>query len=396
MTKGIAPHGGRLINRLLRAEEREEALNKAKGLKRIPLTPWEISDLEMIAVGAFSPLEGFMCKKDFETVVDTMRLSSGLPWSLPVVLSAREEEAKPLKEGEDIALEDSSHTVLALLHLEQKYHYDKEKTALEVFGTQEDKHPGVKQLYESGDVLLGGKISVANLPSHTDFLKYRMDPSQTRELFQRKGWRRIVGFQTRNPIHRSHEYIQKCALEVVDGLLLHPLVGETKKDDIPAQVRMRCYEVLLEKYYPRDRVVLSVFPASMRYAGPREAIFHALVRKNYGCTHFIVGRDHAGVGSYYGSFDAHYIFDEFEPEEIGITPLFFDYTFYCKECFGMASYKTCPHDSASHVSLSGTEVRRQLKEGMIPPPSFTRAEIADILGEYYRQEETTQSSARKS
>lgn len=375
-----------MINRLLEGEEKEKALAGTKGMKRMELTPWEVSDLEMIAVGAFSPLEGFMCKKDFETVVDTMRLSSGLPWSLPVVLSVREEEAKSFKEGEDIALGDSSHTALAILHLEGKYHYDKEKTALEVYGTQEDKHPGVKRLYESGDTLLGGKISMVNRPRHTDFLKHRMDPSETRELFHKKGWRRIVGFQTRNPVHRAHEYIQKCALEVVDGLLLHPLVGETKGDDIPAQVRMRCYEVLLEKYYPRDRVVLSVFPASMRYAGPREAIFHALVRKNYGCTHFIVGRDHAGVGSYYGSFDAHYIFDEFEPEEIGITPLFFDYTFYCKECFGMASYKTCPHDSANHVSLSGTELRKQLKEGKVPPPSFTRAEIAEILSEHYRQE----------
>ena len=386
MTKGITPHGGRLINRLLEGEEKEKALAGTKGMKRMELTPWEVSDLEMIAVGAFSPLEGFMCKKDFETVVDTMRLSSGLPWSLPVVLSVREEEAKSFKEGEDIALGDSSHTALAILHLEGKYHYDKEKTALEVYGTQEDKHPGVKRLYESGDTLLGGKISMVDRPRHTDFLEHRMDPSETRELFHKKGWRRIVGFQTLNPVHRAHEYIQKCALEVVDGLLLHPLVGETKGDDIPAQVRMRCYEVLLEKYYPRDRVILSVFPASMRYAGPREAIFHALVRKNYGCTHFIVGRDHAGVGSYYGSFDAHYIFDEFEPEEIGITPLFFDYTFYCKECFGMASYKTCPHDSANHVSLSGTELRKQLKEGKVPPPSFTRAEIAEILSEHYRQE----------
>jgi sulfate adenylyltransferase len=376
-----------LVDRRLQGEQMEQALARANDLKHIELTPLEVSDLEMIAVGAFSPLEGFMCKSDFETVVDTMRLSSGLPWSLPVVLSASKEEAKGFKEGEDLVLKDSSHTVLALLHLEEKYHYDKEKTALEVYGTNEDKHPGVKRLCESGEVLLGGKISMVNRPKHTDFLQYRKDPSETRELFQKKGWRRIVGFQTRNPVHRAHEYIQKCALEVVDGLLLHPLVGETKGDDIPAQVRMHCYEILLEKYYPKDRVVLSVFPASMRYAGPKEAIFHALVRKNYGCTHFIVGRDHAGVGSYYGSFDAHYIFEEFEPEEIGITPLFFDHTFYCKECMGMASYKTCPHDSSHHITLSGTEVRRQLTEGKIPPPSFTRVEVAEILGEHYRQKQ---------
>lgn len=393
MTKSIEPHGGRLIDRVLQGEEREETLARSNGMKQVELSSWEVSDLEMIAVGALSPLEGFMCKQDFETVVDTMRLSNGLPWSLPVVLSVSKEEAKGLKEGEDVVLKDSSHTTLALLHLEEKYHYDKEKVALEVYGTHEDKHPGVKRLYESGDVLLGGRISMVNRPRHVDFLKYRKDPSETRELFRQKGWSRIVGFQTRNPVHRAHEYIQKCALEVVDGLLLHPLVGDTKGDDIPAQVRMSCYEVLLEKYYPKDRVVLAVFPAAMRYAGPREAIFHALVRKNYGCTHFIVGRDHAGVGRYYGSFDAHYIFDEFEPGEIGITPLFFDHTFYCKECLGMASYKTCPHDSACHVTLSGTEIRRQLQEGKIPPSSFTRAEVAEILGEYYRRKEASQSPA---
>ncbi|HHT9134554.1 MAG: sulfate adenylyltransferase [Planctomycetes bacterium RIFCSPHIGHO2_02_FULL_50_42] len=383
----IEPHGGRLIDRVVHGAAKVELLDRAaKKLQRLKLTPQEVYDIELIATGAFSPLEGFMCKADYDSVVDTMRLENGVVWSLPVVLAAGNKEADNLKEGEDIALEDGSGTVLAVLHLQEKFHYDKEKEALEVYGTKDDKHPGVNRLYNSGDVLLGGKVSVVNRPKHNDFIKYRLDPADTRELFHKKGWRRVVGFQTRNPVHRAHEYIQKCALEVVDALLLHPLVGETKKDDIPADVRMSCYEVLLENYYPRDRVALSVFPAAMRYAGPKEAIFHAIVRKNYGCTHFIVGRDHAGVGSYYGSFDAHYIFDEFDRDDIGIVPLFFDHTFYCKSCYGMASFKTCPHGSEHHVALSGTEVRKMLVEGQMPPSSFTRPEIAKILSAHYRCE----------
>jgi len=383
----IEPHGGRLIDRVVHGAAKVELLDRAaKKLQRLKLTPQEVYDIELIATGAFSPLEGFMCKADYDSVVDTMRLENGVVWSLPVVLAAGNKEADNLKEGEDIALEDGSGTVLAVLHLQEKFHYDKEKEALEVYGTKDDKHPGVNRLYNSGYVLLGGKVSVVNRPKHNDFIKYRLDPADTRELFHKKGWRRVVGFQTRNPVHRAHEYIQKCALEVVDALLLHPLVGETKKDDIPADVRMSCYEVLLENYYPRDRVALSVFPAAMRYAGPKEAIFHAIVRKNYGCTHFIVGRDHAGVGSYYGSFDAHYIFDEFDRDDIGIVPLFFDHTFYCKSCYGMASFKTCPHGSEHHVALSGTEVRKMLVEGQMPPSSFTRPEIAKILSAHYRCE----------
>jgi sulfate adenylyltransferase len=375
----IKPHGGVLVHRLVKDSERDSLVEKAKGLKQVVLDQWAISDLEMIAVGAFSPLEGFMGEEDYKNVLDMKRLSNGLPWTIPITLSTTKEKSATIKEGDDVALLGQDKALLAILHLQEKFNHDKEKEALEVYGTADTQHPGVSRVYNMGEVLLGGKISVLQLPKHEEFLNYRLTPHETRKIFSDRGWRRIVGFQTRNPVHRAHEYIQKCALETVDGLLLHPLVGETKGDDIPAELRMRCYEVLLENYYPKDRVVLSVLAAAMRYAGPNEAIFHAIIRKNYGCTHFIVGRDHAGVGKYYGPFDAHYIFDEFEPGELGITPLFFDFTFYCKICNGMASYKSCPHDSSNHVSLSGTKVREMLKSGQIPPPEFTRREIAEIL-----------------
>ncbi len=385
MTGAIEPHGGKLVNRILEDREREEVARKAPELERITLNDREISDLELIAIGGFSPLEGFMCRDDYHSTIDTMTLKNGLPWTIPVTLSTSRENADRLKEGEDVALADADGEILAVLHLEEIFPHDKEKEALQVYGTTEDAHPGVKKVYEMGDVLLGGRVSVLKRPEHKDFTRYRLDPCETRALFKERGWKRIVGFQTRNPIHRAHEYLQKCALEAVDGLMIHPLVGETKKDDIPADVRMRCYEALMENYYPKDRVLLAVFPAAMRYAGPREAVFHAIIRKNYGCTHFIVGRDHAGVGNYYGTFDAHYIFDEFDPQAIGITPLFFDYTFFCKKCGSMASYKTCPHDSSDHITLSGTKVREMLREGKTPPPEFSRPEVAKILIEAMRQ-----------
>lgn len=375
----IEPHGGKLVNRIVEGKERDALLEKVPHLKKVVLNDREVSDLELIAIGGFSPLEGFMTRDEYHNVMDTMKLTSGLPWTIPITLSVTREEADTLQVGKEVTLVDKDGIVLGVLYLEEKYPHDKDKEATEVYGTSDTAHPGVARLFEMGDVLLGGKVSVLNRPKHQDFLKYRLDPAETRRVFKERGWKRVVGFQTRNPIHRAHEYIQKCALETVDGLLIHPIVGETKGDDIPAHIRMRCYEVLIENYYPRDRVLLGVLPAAMRYAGPREAIFHALIRKNYGCTHFIVGRDHAGVGSYYGSFDAHYIFDEFEPSEIGITPMFFDHTFYCKRCEEMASYKTCPHDSSHHITLSGTKVREMLREGSVPPPEFTRPEVAQVL-----------------
>ncbi len=377
---GIAPHGGRLVNRELAGEAREEALARAAGLKKIVLGEKEASDLEMIAVGAFSPLEGFMDRADYERVVHEMRLAGGLVWSLPITLPVASDEARRLREGEEVALVDGAGTVLGLMTVQDRYEYDKAREARQVFRTEEEAHPGVARLYRQGDAYLGGPVWLVNRTS-AEFAEHRHDPAELRAVFAAKGWRRVVGFQTRNPIHRAHEYIQKCALETVDGLLIHPLVGATKEDDVPAHIRMRAYEAILAGYYPRERVMLAVFPAAMRYAGPREAVFHALVRKNYGCTHFIVGRDHAGVGSYYGTYDAQKIFEQFRPEDLGITPLFFEHAFYCRACGGMGTPKTCPHGDGERVILSGTKVRQMLRAGRMPPPEFSRPEVARILME---------------
>lgn len=381
----IKPHGGKLINREVSGAEKEDLLSRAKEMSKIQLNAREVSDLEMITVGTFSPLEGFMGRDDYENVCTHMHLKSGLPWTIPITLSVSKEQADSYKEGQEIALYQDENHLLAVLTLTEKYTYDKEKEAQSVFRTTDIAHPGVAALYKQEEILLAGSVKVLNHPLNVSFPAYRLTPTQTRAAFAEKKWRRIVAFQTRNPVHRAHEYIQKCAIETVDGLLLHPLVGETKSDDIPADVRMRCYEVLLENYYPQKHTMLSVLPAAMRYAGPREAIFHAIMRKNYGCTHFIVGRDHAGVGNYYGTYDAHYIFDEFDPAALEITPMFFDHTFFCRRCGAMASSKTCPHPSSDHVFLSGTKVRDMLQKGEIPPVEFTRPEVAQILIESMKQ-----------
>jgi sulfate adenylyltransferase len=375
----IPPHGGRLVNRELTGVERETMLERAPEMPRMTLRPREVSDLEMIANGAFSPLEGFMCEDDYISVRGNKHLATGLPWTIPVTLSASGELAESFKEGSDIALYAADDHLLGVLHLKQKFRYDKQREAERVYLTTDAAHPGVAALNEQGEWLLGGPISLLNRPASPQFPIYRLDPCETREAFRKKGWHRVVAFQTRNPIHRAHEYIIKCALETVDGLLLHPLVGETKSDDIPAEVRMHCYEAMLEHYFPRTRAILAVNPAAMRYAGPREAVFHAIIRKNYGCTHFIVGRDHAGVGNYYGTYDAHYIFNEFDAAALAITPMFFDHSFYCRRCDAMASNKTCPHDSTEHVTLSGTRVREMLSKGELPPREFSRPEVASIL-----------------
>lgn len=378
----IEPHGGTLVNRLVNGREREVLLAKAEGLPKVELDLWGLSDVEMLAIGAFSPLEGFLTSRDYESVVHNRRLANGLVWTIPVTLPVRREQADRLKRSE-VALTVGGTTV-ALLHLEEIYRPDKLLEAKQVYGTADPSHPGVSRLLNSGDVYLGGRISMLNRSKPTTFVPYRLDPAETRRIFAERRWKRIVAFQTRNPIHRAHEYIQKCALEICDGLLLHPVIGETKGDDVPADVRMKSYEALLAQYYPKDRVLLAVNPASMRYAGPREAIFHALIRKNYGCTHFIVGRDHAGVGNFYGPYDAQHIFDEFAPEELGITPLCFENTAYCAVCAGMVSSKTCPHPPDQHISLSGTKVRELLVRGQLPPPEVSRREVAEVLVEAMR------------
>jgi sulfate adenylyltransferase len=384
LNETIAPHGGKLVNRLASPAEAAEWQGRIGSLPQIRLNNRQISDLEMIATGGLSPLTGFMGEAEYRGVVEEMHLPGGLPWTIPVTLAVGGDAAGALKPGQPAALLDESGTPLAVLQVRETFGYDKQREASQVYRTTEEAHPGVAAVYAQGDTLVGGEVTVLRLPEHGDFPQYRLAPAQTREEFGRRAWKRVVGFQTRNPVHRAHEYIQKCALETVDGLLLHPLVGQTKGDDIPAAVRMRCYEVLLKDYYPADRVVLAVNPAAMRYAGPREAIFHAIVRRNYGCTHFIVGRDHAGVGNYYGTYDAQKIFDEFDPARLGITPLFFDHTFFCKTCDAMASAKTCPHDRSQHIALSGTRVREMLAAGEVPPPQFSRPEVARVLIEAMR------------
>lgn len=382
----MRPHGGELKIRCVPESERKSLLDEAKGLPQLTLDDRMVADIEMLGNGGFSPLEGFLCRDDYESVVERMRLSGGLPWSIPITFRLSEDQAKNIKEGRRIALKGAEGTLFAVMEVQEKFYGDKEKEALHVYRTTDRSHPSVEYLFRSGDVLLGGPVQVLELPKQKEFPRYRFTPAQTRQIFEKRGWKRVVAFQTRNPVHRAHEYIQKCAMEIVDGLFLHPLVGQTLPGDIPATVRMRSYEVILDQYYPKDRVVLGVLPAAMRYAGPREAIFHAIVRKNYGCTHFIVGRDHAGVGNFYGTFDAQKIFEEFHPDELGITPLFFDHTFFCKVCGNMASVKTCPHDKSHHVILSGTEVRKMLAQGELPPAEFSRPEVAQLLIDAMRGE----------
>ncbi|NJO29933.1 MAG: sulfate adenylyltransferase [Richelia sp. SL_2_1] len=375
----IQPHGGKLINCYLPEKEGKQTLLTALNLPRLTLSTRNIADLECIATGVYSPLEGFVDEQEYTSIVKDMRLTNGLAWSIPVTLQISESVADQYELDSEIALAHPNGEILAVMTITSKFKPNQNWEAEQVYRTTDEAHPGVKAMSGEGEVYLGGPIKLINAVPYQDFLDYRLTPEATRVEFARREWNTIVAFQTRNPIHRAHEYITKIALEVVDGLFINPLVGQTKSDDIPAKVRMQCYQILMEKYYPQNRVCLSVFPAAMRYAGPREAIMHAIARQNYGCTHFIVGRDHAGVGDYYGTYDAQYIFDEFTEEELKITPLKFEHAFYCTRTQSMATAKTSPSHKEERIHLSGTKVREMLRNGQTPPPEFSRPEVAQIL-----------------
>lgn len=383
----IAPHGGgELVDLRVSASERDRLRAHAARLVSVELDAREQTDLELLAIGGFTPLRGFMTEDECKSVVSEMHLPSGAPWTVPVTCSVDEATAKRISAGDEVALMgtgEASGRCLAVLHVQSIFRADVRDEARKVYRTDDAAHPGVAALYAARPVRLGGPLRVLELPPG-EFAEHRLEPRQTRAEFAKRGWKTIVAFQTRNPIHRAHEYITKIALEQVDGLLIHPIVGETKSDDIPADVRMRCYEVLIANYYNPARVLLAVLPASMRYAGPREAIFHAIMRRNYGCTHFIVGRDHAGVGNYYGTFDAQHIFDEFAPEALGITPLKYEHAFWCKLVNGMATDKTTRSTPDQRVALSGTRVREMLQRGELPPEEFSRPEVARILSDSMR------------
>jgi len=372
----IAPHGGKLVDRFLKGEKKEEALEKAKSLASFKLSPDLVSDVENIALGVFSPLEGFLGREDYRNVLSHMRLSNDLPWPIPIVLDVERERAERLKEGQEIVLLNHSDKPIALLYLEEKYEYDKEELAERVFQTKDIAHPGVAKVMDMKNILLAGKIDLIQ-ESPSPFAKYKLMPIETRILFREKGWRTVVGFQTRNTPHIGHEYVQKTALTFTDGIFVNPVIGRKKKGDFKDEVILASYDELIRNYYLKERAVVAILQMEMRYAGPREAIFHAIIRKNFGCTHIIIGRDHAGVGDYYPPYAAQDIFEEFP--DLVIAPLFFKSFYYCKKCNSVVNEKICPHPPSEHINFSGTKIRQMLSEGEIPPPQLMRPEVAKII-----------------
>jgi sulfate adenylyltransferase len=386
MSKLVPPHGG-ILKPLLAGYDRppRAVLQEAKTFLRVPLTSKEVSDLVMLGIGAFSPLEGFMTRADYERVLKEMRLSTGVVWPIPVTVAVAEGIAEEIVEGQRVALVDAQDTVMAVMTVQDKFSYDKENEAHKVFGTMDRQHPGVQKIYDQGEFYIGGPVDVLSEGEYPTLYPEFARPAEVRKLFGEKGWSTVAAFQTRNPMHLSHEYLTKLALEVCDGLFIHPVVGKLKGDDIPAETRMKCYKALLDNYYPQDRVVLKVCPLEMRYGGPKEAILHAIIRQNFGCSHMIVGRDHAGVGNYYGPFDAQAIFDKLDPADLHLKPLKLDWTFWCYKCHSIASMKTCPHSQEDRLTISGTDLRKMLSEGKRPPREFSRPEVIDILMRHYRK-----------
>lgn len=382
----ISPHGGKLLPLIVgEGNKKQELLTKAKKYTKIYPSSKELSDINMLGTGAFSPLNGFMKKEDYLSVLDNMELCNGILWPIPVTISVDKDIAKSLKEGQQVSLYNKDRKeISSILTIDDIYEYNKEKEAKDVFRTTDHNHPGVEKLYCQGEVYLGGKIVVLSDGGYSEKYKDFGYPKQTRDIFIQKGWKTISALQTRNPMHRSHEYLSKIALEVTDGLFINPIVGKLKEDDIPAEIRMECYQVLINKYFPLDRVVLKVYAMEMRYAGPKEAVLHAIIRQNFGCTHFIIGRDHAGVGDYYRPFDAQDIFDEIDNDKLKIKLLKLDWTFWCYKCDSMASIKTCPHSKKDRLLISGTKLREILSKGEYPPKEFSRPEIIEILKRYYK------------
>ncbi len=381
--------GGPLVSRLLEGAAADDLLASARGLPRIALDARTAADAELIATGGLSPLTGFMGRDDYRASVHDRRLASGTLFPIPVTLTAPRSELAGVAEGKRAALVHEGE-IVGVIDVSSVFEVDRDAEASEVYRTKDAAHPGVAWLFSHKDeVGVGGAITLARRTVPRAFPAHTRDPAEVRALIRERGWRTTVAFQTRNPIHRAHEYLLRCALETVDGLVVHPLVGETKSDDVPAAVRVRCYEAILDGYFPPSRTLLTVFPFAMRYAGPREALLHAIARQNYGFSHFIVGRDHAGVGNYYGTYDAQLAFDELSPGDLAITPVKFEHSFYCKGCGQVASPKTCPHEAGERLTLSGTRVREILASGEPLPAEYTRPEVSRILIEAYRAKESS-------